>query len=89
MAGARSIGGLLHTGTALDLHAGLREEEWALYQRGMRSITVLPPPSSPGGCRFLLAPGHARRRGFPRLPLGRALSPPRVSAQPFWTFRRR
>jgi SAM-dependent methyltransferase len=31
----------LLTGTALDFHADLGEEEWALYQRGMRSIASL------------------------------------------------
>jgi SAM-dependent methyltransferase len=31
----------LRTGTALDLHADLGEEEWALYQRGMRNIASL------------------------------------------------
>jgi hypothetical protein len=31
----------LRTGTALDLHADLREDEWALYQRGMRNIAGL------------------------------------------------
>jgi SAM-dependent methyltransferase len=32
----------LRTGTALDLHSDLGEEEWALYQRGMRNIASLP-----------------------------------------------
>ncbi len=31
----------LRTGTALDLHADLGEDEWALYQRGIRNIASL------------------------------------------------
>lgn len=31
----------LRTGTALDLHSDLGEEEWALYQRGMRNVASL------------------------------------------------
>jgi hypothetical protein len=67
----------LRTGTALDLHADLGEEEWALYQRGMRNIASLSAGElARAGAGSSRRTGHARRRGFPRIPLGRALSPP-------------
>jgi Dimerisation domain len=74
----------LRTGTALDLHADLGEKEWALYRGGCETSQASPPASSPGGCRFLAAPGTCLMSGVPTdTTRSCCVAATRVSARPF------
>src|SRR5690606_27687678 len=59
------LGAFLDTGEPLDFHATMSTDEWALYQRGMRSLARLAVPESvrrtpvPNGARRLLDVGGA------------------------------
>ena len=67
----------LRTGGTQDFHADLGEEDWALYQRGdAKHRKPFRCRAGPAGAGSASRPGHARRRRFPWLPLGRALSSP-------------
>jgi len=74
----------LRTGTALDLHADLGEEEWALYQRGMRNIASL---SAGELARRVPVPRGARDRSTSGVPMDTtqscSVAVTRVSARPF------
>src|SRR5690606_7434529 len=59
------LGAFLDTGEPLDFHATMSTDEWALYQRGMRSLARLAVPETvrrtpvPNGARRLLDVGGA------------------------------
>ena len=59
------LGAFLDTGEPLDFHATMSADEWALYQRGMRSLARLAVPETvrrtpvPSGARRLLDVGGA------------------------------